>query len=84
MELIWVIRARVGSSVVRIGGAGPVAIPDEIDVHLIAGKATPMDDERIEARWFTAPEVTRLIRAGTIDDAKTIIGFFAWRKGPMR
>ncbi|MGA3016700.1 MAG: NUDIX hydrolase [Bryobacteraceae bacterium] len=50
--------------------------------NLTAGKATPMEDERIEARWFTAPEVARLIRVGTIDDAKTIIGFFAWRNGP--
>src|ERR1035438_10761816 len=39
--------------------------------NLTAGKATPMDDERIEARWFTAPEVARLIRTGTVDDAKT-------------
>jgi ADP-ribose pyrophosphatase len=52
--------------------------------NLTAGKATPMDDERIEARWFTAPEVARLIRTGTVDDAKTIIGFFAWRNGAMR
>ena len=52
--------------------------------NLTAGKATPMDDERIEARWCTAPEVARLIRTGTVDDAKTIIGFFAWRNGAMR
>ena len=52
--------------------------------NLTAGKATPMDDERIEARWFTAPEVARLIHTGTVDDAKTIIGFFAWRNGAMR
>ena len=52
--------------------------------NLTAGKAAPMDDERIEARWFTAPEVARLIRTGTIDDAKTMVGFFAWRNGPMR
>lgn len=52
--------------------------------NLTAGQATPMEDERIEARWFTAREVARLIRAGTIDDAKTIIGFFAWRNGNLR
>jgi ADP-ribose pyrophosphatase len=51
--------------------------------NLIAGKATPMDDESIEARWFTAPEAAKLIRTGTIDDAKTIIGFLAWRNGPI-
>jgi len=50
--------------------------------NLTAGTATPMEDERIEARWFTAVEVARLIRAGTIEDAKTIIGFDAWRYGP--
>jgi ADP-ribose pyrophosphatase len=52
--------------------------------NLTAGKATPMDDERIEARWFTAPEVDKMIRAGTIDDAKTIVGFLAWRSRPLR
>ena len=52
--------------------------------NLTAGKATPMHDERIQARWFTAPEVARLIGVGTVDDAKTIVGFFAWRDGDMR
>jgi ADP-ribose pyrophosphatase len=51
---------------------------------LTAGKAAPMDDERIEARWFTAAEVARLIGAGNIEDAKTIVGFLAWRNGPKR
>jgi ADP-ribose pyrophosphatase len=51
---------------------------------LTAGKATPMDDERIEARWFTTAEIAKLIRAGAIVDAKTIIGFFAWRSGSTR
>jgi len=48
---------------------------------LTAGEATPMDDERIQARWFTAQEVARMIRTGTIEDAKTMIGFFQWRAG---
>jgi ADP-ribose pyrophosphatase len=52
--------------------------------NLSAGKAAPMDDERIETRWFTAAEVGKLIRAGTIEDAKTIVGFFAWRNSRMR
>jgi ADP-ribose pyrophosphatase len=43
---------------------------------LIAGDATPMDDERIETRWFTRKEVAEMIRTGKLEDAKTIIGFF--------
>jgi len=46
---------------------------------LTAGEATPMDDERIEARWFTKKELADLIEAGKIDDAKTLIGFLTWR-----
>jgi len=45
---------------------------------LTAGEATPMDDERIEARWFTADEVGKMIRAGKIEDGKTIIGYLTW------
>jgi ADP-ribose diphosphatase len=47
---------------------------------LTAGIATPMDDERIETRWFTTRELNRMIRAGKIEDAKTIIGFLMWRR----
>jgi ADP-ribose pyrophosphatase len=43
---------------------------------LTAGEATPMDDERIEARWFTRKEVGEMIRAGKLEDAKTMVGFF--------
>jgi ADP-ribose pyrophosphatase len=46
---------------------------------LTAGKATPMDDERIETRWFNSKELAELIRGGKIDDAKTMIGFMTWR-----
>lgn len=46
---------------------------------LTAGEATPMDDEQIEARWFTRAEVARMIQAGKIEDAKTIAGFLLWR-----
>lgn len=44
------------------------------------GRSEPMDDERIEARWFTARELDRMIRAGKIIDGKTIIGFLAWKR----
>jgi ADP-ribose pyrophosphatase len=46
---------------------------------LTAGEATPMDDERIEARWFTRKELAEKIESGKIDDAKTLIGFLTWR-----
>jgi ADP-ribose pyrophosphatase len=47
---------------------------------LKAGDATPMDDERIEARWFRRKDVAKMIESGKIEDAKTIIGFFMAKK----
>ena len=46
---------------------------------LTAGEATPMDDERIETRWFTRKELADLIRTGKIEDGKTLIGFLRWQ-----
>ena len=46
---------------------------------LTAGEATPMDDERIETRWFTRREIAEMIRTAKIEDAKTMIGFWATR-----
>jgi ADP-ribose pyrophosphatase len=48
--------------------------------ELTQGEATPMEDERIEARWFTSREVGEMIRTGKIQDAKTMIGFYTWKK----
>jgi ADP-ribose pyrophosphatase len=42
---------------------------------LVAGEPTPMDDERIESRWFTRREIAEMIRTGKIEDAKTMIGY---------
>ena len=47
---------------------------------LTAGEATPMDDERIEARWFTRRELAKMIDDGKIEDAKTMVGFLTWRQ----
>lgn len=47
---------------------------------LTEGTATPMDDERIEKRWFTAREIETMIESGEIFDAKTMIGYLYWRK----
>lgn len=45
---------------------------------LKAGEQEPMDDERIEIQWFSKRELSEAIRAGTIADAKTIIGYYSW------
>jgi ADP-ribose pyrophosphatase len=45
---------------------------------LTAGAAAPMEDERIEARWFTRKELAEMIRNGKIEDAKTMVGFLTW------
>lgn len=47
---------------------------------LTAGQATPMGDERIEARWYTAKEVEDLIETGKVIDAKTMIGLCRYRR----
>ncbi len=47
---------------------------------LIEGKKTPMEDERIQTRWFTAKEIDGLIRSYKIIDAKTQIGFLKWQR----
>ncbi|MGI9073482.1 MAG: NUDIX hydrolase [Bryobacteraceae bacterium] len=47
-------------------------------LDLTQGKQEPMDDERIEIRWFSKAELGRLISAGEILDGKTIIGYFLW------
>jgi ADP-ribose pyrophosphatase len=44
------------------------------------GQQEPMEDERIEMRWFSARELDELIAAGKIRDAKTMIGFLTWRR----
>jgi ADP-ribose pyrophosphatase len=47
---------------------------------LTEGEATPMDDERIETRWFTRREIGEMINSGKIEDAKTMIGFLLWER----
>ena len=43
---------------------------------LTAGDAKPMEDERIETRWFKRKDVHNMIREGKIEDGKTIIGYY--------
>jgi ADP-ribose pyrophosphatase len=47
---------------------------------LTAGEAKPMEDERIETRWFSRRELGEWIKSGKIRDAKTMIGFARYRE----
>jgi ADP-ribose pyrophosphatase len=47
---------------------------------LKAGTATPMEDERIETRFFRMKEIGAMIDKGQIQDAKTIIGYSLWKE----
>ena len=49
--------------------------------ELTAGEATPMEDERIQARWFPARQVEQMILSNKIQDSKTMIGYFVWKSG---
>jgi ADP-ribose pyrophosphatase len=63
--------------------ASPGYVAEKMDIYqatdLTEGKQEPMEDERIEIRWFTAQEICEWIRTGKIQDAKTMIGYFMWR-----
>jgi ADP-ribose pyrophosphatase len=47
---------------------------------LTEGEKKPMEDERIETRWFTARELDKAIESGKILDGKTQIGFLKWKR----
>lgn len=47
---------------------------------LTRGKATPMEDERIEIRWFKRRELDKLIESGKVEDGKTMLAFLYWRR----
>ncbi|HTM48265.1 MAG TPA: NUDIX hydrolase [Bryobacteraceae bacterium] len=47
---------------------------------LTEGEAQPMDDERIETRWFTSAEIDRMLQSGKIIDGKTMIGYLTWKR----
>ena len=51
---------------------------------LIAGEARPMEDERIETRWFSAKQVEQMIHTNKIEDGKTIVGYYLWKSAPKR
>ena len=47
---------------------------------LTAGQASPMDDERIETRWFSAKQIEDAIDSEEIVDAKSMLGYFFWKR----
>lgn len=51
-----------------------------VAMELSIGDAQPMEDERIDMRWFSAREVEDLIGAGKIIDGKTILGYLMWKR----
>ena len=61
----------------------PGYVAEKMTIYLAtglkAGAATPMEDERIDTRWFTAKEIREGIESGKIIDAKTMIGYFNWK-----
>jgi len=62
----------------------PGFLAEKMTVYLATGlrpgKATPMEDERIETRWFTPRELDEQIGSGRITDAKTMIAFLYWKR----
>jgi ADP-ribose pyrophosphatase len=47
-------------------------------LDLTEGEQQPMEDERIEVKWFPKKKVGEWIREGKIQDGKTIVGYFMW------
>ncbi len=62
--------------------ASPGYVAEKMNIflaqELTEGKQEPMEDERIEIRWFSRHEMGEMIRAGKIIDAKTMIGYFMY------
>jgi len=63
--------------------ASPGFLGEKMTIYLAEalrpGPAQPMDDERIERRWFTLKELEAGITGGRIVDGKTMIGLYAWK-----
>ena len=52
--------------------------------NLTEGEAHPMDDERIECRWFSSAEIDRMLASGKIIDCNTMIWYLTWKRGARR
>jgi ADP-ribose pyrophosphatase len=62
----------------------PGFLEEKMTIYLATGlkqgESQPMEDERIETRWFTKKELRRLIASNKIIDGKTMIGFLHWTR----
>lgn len=47
---------------------------------LTSGDQEPMEDERIETKWFTCEELDQMIRDREVQDGKTLVGYLAWQR----
>jgi ADP-ribose pyrophosphatase len=48
--------------------------------ELREGEAAPMDDERIERRWFSLKDLDAAIGAGKVTDGKTMLGVMFYKR----
>ena len=48
--------------------------------QLSEGAQEPMDDERIEMKWFETAEIDAMIRDRRVQDGKTLAGFLVWQR----
>ena len=64
--------------------ASPGYVAEQMTIYLATdlqdGEATPMEDEKIEKKWFTKKALTAMIRSNEIVDAKTMLGYFCRAK----
>lgn len=62
----------------------PGFVDEKMSLYLATGlsygEASPMEDERIETRWFTKKELKEMIRKGRIQDSKTLVGYLMWAR----
>jgi ADP-ribose pyrophosphatase len=58
----------------------PGFLAEQVTIYLATGlkdgKSDPQGDERINHQWFTVRELEKMILAGEIIDAKTIVGLY--------
>lgn len=68
--------------------ASPGFLAEKMTIYLATGltpgESTPMEDERIETRWFSVARIDSMIRSGKLRDGKTLIGFLRWQRYARR